>query len=116
MPNIPAAYRHKVTAPSTKRFPFMKLPPKLRNNIYDLYFADIKEAQWFPQSVRRTKIPQSTRFMPKRKSNGKLKAHLALLHANQEVRAEVGPMFYNQYLANTEFHFDIDYHNGPGKF
>ena len=110
--------RGTAAATGTEAFPLMKLPAELRNNIYGHYFARIEEAQWVVRSVRTPpETPWTLRFMPKTKiSIEVLKAHLALLHANHEVRAEAGSMFYNRYLANTEFHSDIDYHNGPGNF
>jgi hypothetical protein len=117
MSNNPEAGHDTVAATSTETFPLMKLPAELRNNIYGHYFAEIKEAQWFLRPALTPKTPRSMRYMPESKIGIKvLKAYLALLHANHEVRVEAGPIFYSQYLAGAEFLFDISFHNGADNF
>jgi len=118
MLNAPAFNRYKFTAPKRKWFKLMKLPVKLRNRIYGHYFADINESQWFISPAHTPKNPRLVKhFSNSARTSIKVpKAYLPLLLVNREVRAEAGRMLYNQYLANTEFLFDINYYNGADDF
>ena len=117
MAHIPTPDGCKVTTPSCDLFALMKLPAELRQIIYGHYFVDIDESQWFLCSAPTPKTPRLARILPRTRTSIKvLKERLPLLHANRVVRAEAGPIFYNQYLANAEVLFNINYHNGADNF
>jgi len=112
-----ASYRCEATTHKCDSFALMKLPAELRQTIYGYYFADINEAQWFLCSAPTPYTPRLARLLPETKTGIKaLKEHLPLLHANREVRAEAGRILCNQYLADAEFLFNIDDHNGADIF
>lgn len=115
MANTPASDGRNVT--TNKRDSFAKLPVELRKKIYGYYFADINEAQWFLNSAPDFKTLWHTRPLPDtRTSLAVLKAHLLLLLANRQVRAEAGLILYTQYLDEAEFLFNINYYNGAKNF
>lgn len=97
--------------------PLMNLPPELRSTIYHHYFGSMKTAQWLLSSLRTPRSPRSARYLAKVKTSiVALRPYLRLLHVCGKVRSEAGPIFYNQYLAGTEFVFNIDYFNAAENF
>lgn len=86
-------------------FRLMDLPPELRNNIYNLYFEDIKvvdktkRRQLFPRILNEkneilTSIPR-TAF-----SISALRPYLNLLHASAQIRSEAASIFYKGHIGS----------------
>lgn len=105
--------------PTTEETPssLTNLSPELRNKIYYHYFDGTETVQWLLSSVRAPRSPRSPRYLAKVKTSiAALRPYLHLLHVCAKVRSEAAPIFYNQYLAGTEFIFNIDYANAAENF
>lgn len=85
-------------------FPFMELPPELRNSIYYLYFNGIVDRRecWrsFPDGAKHG-LPIVER-----------RPYLKLLHSSHNIRSETAPMFYKEYLAGDDVVFYTDCERG----
>ena len=120
MADTPTPDSCNATTPNCDSFPLMRLPVELRHIIYSHYFADIHKAEWFLCSAHTPRTPRLARLARPLPSTGTrikfLKGHLPLLLVNREVRTEAGRILFNQYLANAEFLFNINYYNGADYF
>lgn len=87
--------------------PFMKLPPELRQNVYDYYFESLKD-------IHSTKHLTHAEKLPDQEEDGTsvlqqnvfriaiLRQYLSLLHTSSLIRCEAAPIIYKDHVLDTK--------------